>query len=1124
MKYEEIIGLNDYFQPVYDLENEIGTYWKQFIPNEKWYKVLSETINSLESSKPEEKKSIWLQGAYGTGKSHATAVVKHLLFDDLAEINDFIENLEEQIKFKIKNFRKTKRVFPVVLKGTSSVIDNRTFALVLEKAVKNALKKEGIELVTKTDFEKMITKLKSDEINWEKIFKGTELEVYGTKEDIISKLQQENINILTKIESILSQKGIHFSTENIANWLVEIRNELKNKEIADYLVIYWDEFTGILELPKSGLLLTELQNIAELSINKGVYLFVVAHRKPYRTNISRDDVEKVLGRFKVLDYSMEPITTYHIINAAIKKKDMARFTEIKNKYIDSVKSLIEKITGSEGTQVQKSLEGLFPIHPYTAYLATFIARNIGSTERSIFNFLYDERAGFKKFIKENPEENGKIFLTADYLWDFFYEEFERMESEKVHAVLEKFKLHKNTLEEKGDEYLSMFKAVLLLNLLYRFVEVGESSLVVPSEENIINLFAGTINQKNLISILSFIDDKQIISKTPDNLYLITSSGLPSREIETEKNKIKSEYNTIDKILSDTQKKELQNTISISINRDVECLIVDAILNEHLIRGKIEKVFKKDYTIHLCLFLGESEQELRQIKDMLKKISSEEDFRDIIFAVSEVILDEKVFSRFIEYKARAIVADKHNYSEERNINEEYAKKVIDDWLSQVKSGYVEWFLQSGTGKELINQFSRKIREELSKKIFSYGLENIEEAQRNRNIWTNKRSKTSTEIFLFANSRENIEEKTSKGPERYLREIIKDKKGEYIVDINLKIKDDVPENHPLKKMHLEIRKNFEKEKTSGVFNLGDTLKFLTKPPYGLYPNMVNMAAVGFLMREYVGKLFEAGTGIPVQKELMRDKILTLFDYWEKGIYSQKLEVRFGTEDEEKLIEILKDLFRLKEVKSLNDARWKVREWIKKQSFPIWVFKFIENINENTAKAIDAIFELVQSIDRELTYEKIMDYLNAIEDVRYDLDILIDQENPKELFKKWLKSIEGVEILPEDIEEIIDYIKRNMQEEVASWTEDKVREKVKDWYRMKLEKQIEELKRTEQGDEVTVIRHPQSFSSISEERIESIKQRIWVISEKSAKEILTKLIDELKDKRPDIVETIERYLEGI
>jgi hypothetical protein len=283
MRYVEIVGLNDYFQPVYDLENETKTYWKQFVPNEKFYRVLSETINSLDSSKPEERKSIWLQGTYGTGKSHATAVVKHLLFDELNEIKDFVDNLEEQVKFKIRNFRKNRRVFPVVLKGTSSITDNRKFALVIERAVKNALKREGIDLATKTDFDKVLAKLKGDEINWDKVFKGTELEVYGTREDIISKLEQGNISILTKIEDILSQKEIHFSTETIATWLVEVWNELKNRGLADYLVIYWDEFTGVLELPNSGLLLGELQNIAEISASKGVYLFVVAHRRPFQT-------------------------------------------------------------------------------------------------------------------------------------------------------------------------------------------------------------------------------------------------------------------------------------------------------------------------------------------------------------------------------------------------------------------------------------------------------------------------------------------------------------------------------------------------------------------------------------------------------------------------------------------------------------------------------------------------------------------------------------------------------------------------------------------------------------------------------------------------------------------------
>ena len=1135
MLYEEIIGLHDYFQPVYDLENEIGSYWKQFITNEKFERVLLETINSLESREAKDRKSIWLQGTYGTGKSHATAVIKHLLYDDLQEIDDFIATLPDQIKYRIKSFRKNKKVFPVVLKGTYAISNTRTLALVIEKGVKNALKKEGIELVTKTDFDKMIEKLKSDELNWDSIFKGTELEIYGNKEDIIWRLKQGDVYILTKIEEILSKKGIHFSTKNITDWLIEVREELRKRGIADYIMIYWDEFTGILESCKDTSVLIEIQNIAELSVNKGVYLFVVTHKRPYHTNILKEDVEKILGRFKVLDYSMEPVTTYHIINAAIKKKDRNRFDNFKNIYIysKSLTSLIKKIVKNEGTDVQKSLEDLFPIHPYTAYLATFIARNIGSTQRSIFNFLYDEKYGFKGFIKRNPERDGRIFLTVDYLWDFFYEEFERMESEKVHTVLEKFKLHRDNLKEKGEDYLSVFKGILLLNILYRFVEVGESSLVVPSEDNIKDLFKGAIDAEKLNEILSYIDNKQIISKTPDNLYLITTSALPLREIEVEKNRLRSEYSTIDRILNSRQKNLLEDFIGSAVNREVEITILDANLNEHLIRRKIENAFKKDYSIHLCLFFGRNEGDLIRIKDILRKLSNEEDFKNVIFALSEVVLDERTFERFIEYKARATVADRHNYDEERRINEEYAEKIIDNWINHVRYGYLQWFLQNESGKELMGYLSEKINEELSRKIFTYGLENIEEVQRNRNIWAHRRSSRSIEIFLFANSREDIEERTSNYPYRHLREILKDNNGEYIVDVNLRIKENVPEDHPLKKMYLEIKRTLEEEKNKGVFNLGDALRFLTKPPYGVYSNMIYMGAMGFIMREYIGKLFETGTGIPIQKELMRDKILNLFEYWERGRQREKLEVRFGTEDEEKLTEILSNLFNLEDVKSLNDARWGVRKWIKEKGAPIWALKFANDVNESTKKAIDTIFEIVKSTDKELTYDKIEKYLNTIEEVEYDLHLLIRKYDINELFKEWLMNIEGVKISPDNVEEVIEYIRKNMQEEVASWIESKVREKVKDWYIKKLntEKKIEEKKVFWRGESHLSIENKfnvseratkelnirQSLSLSPRERIEDIEEQIRRCPPEKLRKIVLKLVKEY----PTIREIIRRYL---
>lgn len=109
MKYEEILGLNNVFQPVFDLENEIEMYWKRFIPNDKFYTVLFSVLNSLESDRPNKRKPIWLQGTYGTGKSHATSVIKHLLFDDQKEIKDFFKDPE--VNFRLNNFRKEKEYF-----------------------------------------------------------------------------------------------------------------------------------------------------------------------------------------------------------------------------------------------------------------------------------------------------------------------------------------------------------------------------------------------------------------------------------------------------------------------------------------------------------------------------------------------------------------------------------------------------------------------------------------------------------------------------------------------------------------------------------------------------------------------------------------------------------------------------------------------------------------------------------------------------------------------------------------------------------------------------------------------------------------------------------------------------
>jgi len=1070
MKYSEIIGLNDYFQPVYDITNEIGTYWKQFIPTDKFYNTLSEVLTSLESSTAEHRKSIWLQGTYGTGKSHAVAVVKHLLWDDFENVEDFIDGFTNtQIRERIRNFRKGYRVFPVVLKGASIVTDNRTFALVVERAVKEALKQNNISISTQGDFEKMVYQVRDNPagINWNAIIQSNQkLGMFvNDREELLNRLERQDIKILLKLEDILSSDmRIHFALTSVSKWLSDVAKELKEKNIADYMMLYWDEFTTVLELQKTSALLNELQGTAELSANNDVFLFVVSHRRPHQTSLTENDKKKILDRFQTLDYSMEPITTYHIIQTAIKKKNEVKWEEIKNECLEKnpdIGPLINRVIGNEGTTVKNAIKNLFPIHPYTAYLATFIAREMGSTERSIFNFLYDKEKGFLKFIEEHPTEAGEFYLTADCLWDFFVEGFERDNYEKLGSILDKHKLYVPKLEaDAKNHHVSVFKGILLLNSLHHVVKVSEtdSGLVSPSIDNIRSMFLGTHHEEYVDEVLEFIDSKEIISKTPDDLFLVATSTLPPKEVEDEKEKQQREYADITKILSTGQRKllstgqkkqvESECIFTSSVLRETDVKLFWAGINKHTVRTKLNTSFREGHSLNISVFIGRTDQEILNIKNILNSIADENEFKNIVFVVVEDFLTEDVFDKFIEYKARAVVSERHNFKDDKFTNDTYAEKVIDEWIYKIKSGYVEWYLENENGKELASRFGDLLNSEISGRVFRFGLETLDQLRWNANIWKSTKSKTSIEKFLFANSRQYVENETSTGVGKNLRAIIKNNRGgEYTVSESLEIKTDADENHPIVKMSAEIGRKIENSKNEGTFHLGEALKFLSKPPYGLYTNRVNMAAMGFLMRPFIGRLYEAGTGKPLEKEMMRDKIISLFKYWQNGTDSNKLEVRFGSEEEKELIDILKDVFKLQDVDSLNTTRWKIREWVNGVGYPLWTFK-VSCDGNTTKEGIDKIVWLIGSIDREIDREDIKKSLCLIKDVRYDLGLLINREKARELFTEWLKDIENVSISDEEVETVVGFLNQNMQAEVALWNEDKAMGLVKDWKLKKLE----------------------------------------------------------------------------
>lgn len=1047
MKYEEIIGLYDYFQPVVNITDERENYWKQLIPTKDFIHVLGKFIDALQSKDPRDRRSIWIQGAYGTGKSHATTAIKHLLWDPVNEIEDFVEKLEAQTREKLKNFRKENRVLPVVLEGISGVDDSKSLNLTLEKAVKEALKRENITIQTQSEFEKYSDHIKNTPyINYDLIVeKNAELKSrVRNKDGLLNALQRRNADVLKMLEESLNFSVPH---QAIVDWLIEVSKELSEKGIYA-MAIYWDEFTSLMNLENVPTIMSVLQDIAEKCVNSNVFLFIISHRAPQQAMSS--DYKKLLGRFHQLDYNMENITTFQILSNAIRKIDEEKWKVVQREAFDmnpKMDELIRKVIADDTSGNQ--LKSLFPIHPYTAVIATYLSRYVGSAQRSIFSFLYDREGGFIRFIKDYPQENnGKTdyFLTADQLWDFFLSDFRNSYSEKINSVLSKYSQLKSIFEGLGKPYLSVLKGILLLNILNFMISISEegNSLYSPSKENVLDMFIGTSFEELVPSILENIDKKGYITRNPDNLFLVSYSALPEGEVSEEKKNVAREYENVTKLIGDTQKERIHKALVSLVLRETKLQIYPAKIKDYELRRKLTTDFSNSYYIPVALFLAKEESEIQELKDVINSLfeSGDVNLDNIVFAISRKPLTTGNYEKIIEYTARKIVAGRHQFKDEEKACSDYSLKIVDQWIERVSGGIFEVFFRR-TSKVISGAtFATYLNKEISSEIFWNGLENIA-GLTNNNVWKRSASEKSAEVFASSQSRDEFEERTKNAPLKDLRLILMDGQGNYIVDRGLNPLQSVDPNHPTYKICTEVRKTIEK-RSGKSFNLGNELMFLREPPYGIYKNMIGYAILAFALRPFIGKIYEQSRGLKITDTLLRNKLTSLFKYWEDGKGNDELEMRLGTEDERKLTNFLVTLFKINQEENLKKACWGVREWIKNSGYPLWALKYVvENDADNViSTCIDTLVLLSRNSEREFSEDILRKYVEILSLKKDDLSVMITQQNLQAGFKKWVMQKLGTDFTDSEFEEIIVHLRSHMQEEVGLWTEEKVEVALKNW----------------------------------------------------------------------------------
>ena len=1161
MKYSEIIGVEKHFKSAFDITSEIGQAWKTFISNERFEGNLTQIINCFTSPVFNNRKSIWIQGTYGTGKSHSLSVIEHLLCDDYDEIEDYLPKINRsQLRGSISSFRKQKRVFPVVLKGIYNITDVADLTYTIQQQVAVALGE--IQISTKTDFQSVLQILENGTLDsfFENLMNNNiELHSYAAnKQQLIQALENYETKVIRIIADELKNAGLGgFRTHNIIEWLTEIKKELQERGIADYLMLFWDEFTSLLDIPARRSILNVMQDIAELSYSEinnntdtlGVYLLLVTHKRLEATEsykeLKEDERNMAKARFVELDYGMQPTTTYHILSGAIDRKQPEKLKElIQSNFlsIPSVKLLVDKVVDSDApnaSEVKEKIISLYPFHPYTSYLATFVSRVVGEAERSIFGFLNDTDNGFKKFLENEVEE--KKFLTADYVWDFFYKTFEQNAGGHFDVITNKFKLAGENVLAQGPNHYAVFKAVLLLNILYRVTttdaDTSEKSMVNPSTDNVIAAFSGVLEENDVNLILDYFDDNQILHRNPDGVFEVSSSALPQKKILEEKKKLYSGKEGVSKIVEEYPISclgKLRKNISRNIPRELDVQVFWGGEKEHLLRGKLTAKFKKTYTANVALLLfrgktkeldallNRSESSQAISKEMLLKLSKEEELKDVVFILVNTELGNKRFEAHLDSIAQETVARSLQMDEERLAGAKTAERWITQWIEDIiSSGMADIVFRGDAIHVPFNLCNKHLQEDYIKTIFKYGLDYLPVSN---TAWKHQTSKKAVELVLYSSSKNELEQNASgqDGVVKYL--LTSDNTMLFNEKLEL-VSDD--EKIPVVKICQEVKAVFDKKKNNSSINLAEEFEYFTSPEYGYYQNRLFMGALAFAMRPYVDRLYKSSNGKRIDKTVMKEIVVALFNYWENNKISDKYVVRMSTEEEKELTEKLTMVFGISEQDGLLETKWAIRTKFQKQSkSPLWALKYVGDTTKKYKHFIDNMFKFSKSTGESIQQSFIVELLEGIKTFDVELSSAVQSaENSECLDRYILKELNSIGESELALQDVKSYLMGQMSGDIVFWEEDDVHERILLWKIMKDAPEPQDEEKQTQGhtDDNSHtgerLGSDKAFDSDNQEKRIHVKEKIESCKDDSGK--LYSILIAIAEKYPYILDTINDLL---
>ena len=1072
-KYDDIIKLRG-GKAAYDIAEEKQGEWISFIPNEQFNSVLRTVIKSVRCNDIDYHKSFWINGTYGTGKSHAVAVISHLLGDDVEDIRKWVDyeykgKKFESIRDSIYKLRESKRLLTVKVYGLGAMTHPGDVALVLQKAVTETLRKHKIEIVVPTDYENYIEQIRQNPEIWNHLIDThTALSsVVSDCEQLVENLKTGDLGIFHRVTDTLREArlDIRLNNDNIKNWLIEVQDRLAELGTYNGLLIVWDEFTDVMADAIGIPVLKQLQEVAQkfMNMENNSYMFLISHPSAFN-GMDAEQMKQTDGRYHRMKYNMESVSAFKIMSRKFEIIDEERHRQMRELFYSMNPQLLDIFTATSNDQqsTRDDLFNLYPLHPGTANLATHYATVVGSSSRSVFEFL-GQNDSIREFLDSEDRFLNRDTITADYLWDYVLKVFQD-DVTNYGAVTERYNSYKLQVANEGDAYFAVFKGILLLNAFNNISGENNNGLVTPSEDNIHALFAGTRYDGKIDTVLQWFNEQGIIQRAPGGLYSVQFSALPSGEIEEKKTEMRNvQYRYTDQVLnfSEAASTAFEKKMMQKVIRPYEFKFFSDHQNEAVLRSQIKNARKdtKASALFFALLMARNNTELGVLRSFAEKCAEDEDDKDlknIVFLVFDEVLTDAKYEQFIEYQANYACASSHGFIDQQNVHREHAVSMVKEWMDSVQRGNAIAYI-NGVEKQPISvkHLSSIVNGVIAPIIYPYGPDACELLRQKTpsTFWRQQNSKEIVRTFIFATSKEELTTITAQmRPVQYL--------VQECLDDNMEWKNDIPENDPFKVVYDKVQNIIKYADKSLPFNFDEKFSVLQKPPYGLYGSFAPMAMMAFALKPWANKIFDM-QGKPRDKNALIDDIVYLFKVWEDKKSNSKLNFKFQTPEEGKLCKDLISLFKLNskdntysDVSSLKDARYAITaEFLGKKGYPLWSVKYaseeafsslpvIMKVNDAERKLIDNIVTIC--MERDLRNPALVkETIDLISELRIEMKNILNVDAAfSDGFKNYLMQLEFINIQEKDVDEVKHFIEQNLQSTVGYWTEEEVEKKALQW----------------------------------------------------------------------------------